>query len=133
MRNRHGLARRVKVVVLGLLVVVSACSAEATQEEWRADWDALLEQIPPVETMLAADDDAAMDLCAGVLGTLRTSAEDLQRTPDADLETAAFAFVDFAEGVFFECPLHSGDHTGWEAGYAEMEHLKAAVEALLDD
>ena len=120
-------------IFLTIALLLSACSTSVTDDEWRQDWEAVLGEIPPLETMVTADSEALSMLCADTLGMLRTAAEDLQKTPDSDLETVAFTYLDFAEGVFFECPLHSGEHAGFEAGYAEMSHLQAAVEALLAD
>jgi len=117
--------------VIGLLVTVAACATESTEAQWTSDWEDLLSDIPALETMLQAEDVQADEICGDVLGMLRTRSLEIQKTPDTDLEAAAFVFIDFAEGVFFECPLHSSEHAGWEAGYAEMEHLRAAVEALL--
>ena len=41
------------------------------------------------------------------------------------------AQLEFAETVFFECPIHRGDYSGFEEAYEEMHRLAAAVGALI--
>lgn len=124
---------RTASAVVALLLIVSACSEAKPIGQWEQDWQRLLDELPALETMLTATEDQAMELCGDALGVLRDTAPELQEIADADLETAAITFVDFAESVFFECPIRTGDHAGFEAGYAEMDHLRSAVGALLAD
>jgi hypothetical protein len=117
---------------MGLLMFIttSACSDHIGFDEWSARWEDTLEAIPTLETMQTADDDSAAAICAETLGILRSAAPEIRETEDPDLEHEALTFLNFAEAVFFECPIRSGSHAGFEAGYLEMERLQAVVEAL---
>ena len=70
-------------------------------------------------------------LCDVVLGHVRGAAADLVPAPNDDLDTATLDWTNFAESMFFECPLRSGEHSGWSSGYRELDRLSAVLEALI--
>jgi hypothetical protein len=133
---RHESSKRssaVRVLSIALIAVaLASCSSKLSTAEWETEWNGLLGDLPTLDAVTGASDAALSEICTEALGTLRTAAVDLMRAPEPDLERTALTYVDFAESVFFECPIRTGDHTGFEAGFEEMDRLQTAVEAILD-
>jgi hypothetical protein len=123
-----------RTVVWGLLltavVTITACGSTPLKE-WEATWAETLTGIPPMEEMQQLDGAAGRAACDTALAALRSAAPVLTDAPDPDLAREVVIFIDFAESVFFECPIESDAHAGWEAGYAEMDQLRNAVTTVL--
>lgn len=118
-------------IILAAFLFVASCSSGTSTSEWTSQWEAVLEQIPTVDTMLAADDASLRVICSETVGDIRGAATEMKKAPNADIERAALTFVDFAEAVFFDCPIPNGEHAGFPAGYQEMNRLIAVVDALI--
>ncbi len=122
-------------LVAGLAIAAvfsTSCSDAPSPVGWAEDWRAVVSAVPSIDTLLAADDDTRAALCSETVGALRSAAVEAELAPDDDVERAALDYLEFAEAVFFECPLAHGSHAGFEAGYAEMGRLAAVVETLLE-
>lgn len=117
--------------LLAVALLMSSCSSETTIEEWNPRWEAALEQVPPLATVLLADYTSRRVICNETVGHLRSAAAELGNAPSADIAHAASTFITFAEAVFFDCPIARGEHAGFPAGYEEMNRLIAAVDELM--
>jgi hypothetical protein len=113
------------------MLLAGCTSSQLSTDQWRDDWQALLDEIPPLEVLVSADPDSLRVICDGALGNLRTAVVDMENAPSQHIEDAALNYLEFAETVFFECPIHRGDYSGFEEAYEEMHRLAAAVGALI--
>ncbi len=130
-RARPQKSRLVAICSVVALLLAGCTSSQPSIDQWRADWQALLDEIPPLEALVSAEADGLRVICDGALGDLRTAVVDMENAPSQHIEDAALNYLEFAETVFFECPIHRGDYSGFEAAYQEMHRLAAAVDALI--
>lgn len=127
----HKGRRLLAMAALGAALIVSTCSSTPTLEEWASDWRTALDQVPSIESVLATEGTTRTAICNKTVGQLRETAVEIERSPNADIKHAALGYVDFAEAVFFDCPIQSGEHAGFAAGYEEMDRLATIVDTLI--
>ncbi len=125
--------RRVALQMLAAAVVAGSVapgcgSGRPSLEEWEARWDEFVSRVP-VETLVT--DPPGASECSEILGELRATLPKVQPAPNDVLGAEVSAWVAFAESVFFECPLASGEHIGWEASALELRRLEAEVDAAI--
>ena len=133
MTNGNRLTAQWAWPLAGLLLFASltgGCggSGDYTLDEWASEWAEVQASLPSLDEMLDLEDH---DTCSATVGVLRQAAADLQTAPNEDLSKALLDWTDFAEGVFFDCPLQHGSHAGWEPAYEEMARLASEVDALI--
>lgn len=116
--------------ILLLSLIAGGCGGgnDYTLDEWTSEWSRVQASLPPLDEML---DPQGHEACSATLGTLRQATADLQPAPNEDLAEAFLDWAEFSEGVFFDCPLQHGIHSGWEPAYEEMSRLASEVDALL--
>lgn len=119
---------RWRMVAFGAVaaVMIPACGGRPSLGGWEQEWRTLAEGIPVAS--LAADPPGRAR-CDDYLAALRDTLPDLRPAPNDVLESAAVAWAEFGESVFFECPPTRGEHAGWEAAALELQRLLAEVEA----
>jgi hypothetical protein len=115
-------------VVVAIVALASQGDSRPSLDDWEAEWRSFAALIPDQDEVTGSDQES---LCGAAVGSMRQAEADLVPAPNADLDAAALAWVEFAESVFFECPLRTGDHVGFEAGYEEIDRLAAEIEALI--
>jgi len=114
--------------ILLLSSLAAGCSDDPTLGEWESAWHEVESSLPPLQTMLELEDHT---ICSTTLGELRQAVADLESAPNDDISGAFLDWAEFAEGVFFECPLQRGSHAGFPLGYEEMARLASEVDALI--
>jgi hypothetical protein len=117
---------RVGVPLILAALLLAGCGGRPALDDWEGEWRALADSIP-VETLATDPPDRAA--CDRYLGALRDTLPDLRPAPNDVLESAVRGWVDFAESVFFDCPITRGEHAGWDAAALELQRLQAEVEA----
>ena len=133
MTNRHRLKAQCAWPLAGMLLFASIAGgcgggSDYTLDEWTSEWSRAQASLPPLDEMLGPEDHEA---CSATVGTLRQATADLQPAPNEDLAEAFLYWAEFSEGVFFDCPLQHGIHSGWEPAYEEMSRLASEVDALI--
>jgi hypothetical protein len=130
MENRGSCLSQALGVLLVVLVVLSGCEQRKRPEPaaWAVTWGEVRSELPQREAFSGSDDRA---LCERTLGQLRVARERVLPGPDPNLDRLARAWLDLAEGMMFECPLHSGEPAGFDAGYRELRRLALEVDLAL--
>jgi hypothetical protein len=100
--NRHLNMTRIVALVIGIVVVASACaSTRPSVQEWQPTWDRAVAGIPP-ETV--AGENPPREICDKTLVSLREISPELSPTPALAVDDAVMDWIDIAEDAFFECP-----------------------------
>jgi hypothetical protein len=84
----------------------------------------------PVDSL--ATDPPTQGECQRILGELREGLAGLVPAPNDVLEDTVIAWGEFAESVFFECPLGRGGHSGWDGATLELQRLRAEIDAEIE-
>ncbi len=121
---------RALLAVLVVAVVAVGCSSadRPSVEEWRPTWDRIVGDFPTIEEL---GDPPDRTLCQEALVDLRTSAGDLQPTPDRALDDPVRSWVELAEEIVFDCPPGSSAVPSLEYAYGELTLIETEVEAVL--
>jgi hypothetical protein len=124
---------RIPRIVTATAVVVAAlavgCGGRPDVDVWEGRWLDLADDVPVAS--LAADP-PQRERCDEVLGRLRDALPALRPAPTDVLDDAVEAWGEFAESVFFECPLGRGEHAGWEEAAVELQRLRVEIEAEIE-
>ena len=108
-------------------MVLIGCGTDGRPDpaEWRMRWEEVQAAIPDRSELEGVD---PTPLCGDVIGVLREIGPTLVPTPDRSADEAVEGWLSAADETFFECPPDSGEITGFDAAYEELERFRREVE-----
>lgn len=122
----------IHLVALGLTmaIVVAGCTTTARPalDPWAADWTDVVAALPTIEELGSPP---ARDRCNTALNDLRAAADELLPSPDRAIDGPAREWLEYAEGVMFECSEEGGSLGGLDEAYRELAILEAEVASAL--
>jgi hypothetical protein len=115
-------------VLAAVTVVAIGCASDGDRPdpgEWRVMWEEVQAAIPDRSELDVAD---PTPLCEDAMGVLREMGPSLSPTPDRAADEAVDGWLSTADETFFECPPQSGELTGFDEAYQELERFRREVE-----
>ncbi|MBT8207800.1 MAG: hypothetical protein KJO18_05975 [Acidimicrobiia bacterium] len=122
-------ATRLRGLVASTVVVLllSSCSAaRPSWEVWDLTWATAQSAVPSASALVASGESG---LCDSGLAQLRSIRSDLVPTPEPLLDETMNDWIETAEGALFACPPVNDE--SYEAAFAELDQLEAAIESLI--
>ncbi len=116
-------------VLLALLAAGCSIEDRPDLDAWGAQWTDVVSDFPTIEELGSPPD---RDLCNIALNDLRAAADEMLPSPDRAIDSPARAWLEYAEGVMFECSEEGGSLGGLEEVYRELAILEAEVASTLN-
>jgi hypothetical protein len=117
------------VVVLAALVLVGCGNDRPSSEDWRPDWQRIVDAVPELAMVEGPETTA---VCGDTLAFLRGNRADLLPAPDLAIDDAVTIWFEIAEDTFFDCPPQNEQVGSFAEAYAEMGRLEAEIDVVLE-